>query len=119
MYLLAVASIAEGGRMGKGRDLSDLMTQRTMAVGTFDLMIRDVLLMKHLGSIFGAQKNGFVMALDAFSFRNVSISLNHADMAFLTGHPSLNILPVIETPVFNLDVPLRLKMTRGATADGA
>jgi hypothetical protein len=90
-----------------------------MTAGTLDLMIRDVFLMEHLGSIFRAQKNGLVMALDTFSFGNVSISLNHADMAFLTGHPSLNILPVIETPVFNLDVPLRLKMTRGATADGA
>jgi hypothetical protein len=90
-----------------------------MTVRTLDLMIRDVFLMEHLGGILRAQKNGFVVALDAFSFRNVPISLDHADMAFLTRHASFNILPVIETPVFDFDVPLRLKMTRGATADGA
>jgi hypothetical protein len=119
MHLLAVAPVAKGGGVSQGWDLSDLVTQRGMAIGTFDLMIRDVFLMEHLGSIFRAQKNGLVVALDAFPFGNVSVSLNHADMAFLTRHASFNIFPVIETPVLDLDVSLRLKMTRGATADGA
>jgi hypothetical protein len=119
MHLLAMAPVAEGGRMSQGWDLSDLMTQRSMTVRAFNLMIGDVFLMKHLGSIFRSQNDGLIMALDAFSFRNVSISLNHADMAFLTCHASFNILPVIETPVFNFNVSLGLKMTGGATSDGA
>jgi len=119
MHFFAVASIAEGGWMSQGWDLPNFVTQSGMTVGTFDLMIGDVFLMEHLRSIFCAQKNGLVVALDAFSLRDVSIPLNHADMTFLTSDPSFNILPVIETPVFDLDVSLRLKMTRGATANRA
>jgi len=119
VHLLAMAPLAKGGRMSQGWDLSDLVTQGGMTVGTLDLMIGDVFLMEHLGSIFRTQKDGLIMALDTFSFGNVSISLNHADVASLTRHPSFNILPVIETPIFDFDVSLWLKMTGGAASDGA
>jgi hypothetical protein len=55
------------------------------------------------------------MTLDTFSFRNMSIPLNNTKMAFLTGNPSSNILPMIETPSINFNISLRCEVTRGAT----
>jgi hypothetical protein len=40
------------------------------------------------------------MALEAFTFRDMSISLNDIDMAFLTSHSPCNIFPMVETPTF-------------------
>jgi hypothetical protein len=48
----------------------------------------------------------------------MAISLNHTEMALLTGHPSCDILSVIEVPTFDLDIPFRLDMTGSAPSDG-
>jgi hypothetical protein len=55
------------------------------------------------------------MAFDTFSLRYMAVPLNHAEMAFLTGHPSRDILSVIEVPAFDLDIPFRLDMAGRAT----
>ena len=118
MHLLAVAPVAKGGRMCQGGDLSDFVTQGGMTVGTFDLVVGDMFPMENLRSILRAEKDGLVMALETFSLRNVPIALDHADVAFLAGHPSFDVLSMIETPIFDLDVPLRLKVARGTASDG-
>jgi hypothetical protein len=48
----------------------------------------------------------------------MTISLNHAEMALLTGYPSCNILFMIEAPTFDLDIPFRLDMTGGTPSYG-
>jgi hypothetical protein len=55
------------------------------------------------------------MAFNTFSFWHMAVPLNDAEMAFLTGHPPSNILPMIEVPAFNPDVPFGLDMA-GSTA---
>jgi hypothetical protein len=57
------------------------------------------------------------MAFNTFSLWDMAIALNHAEMTFLTGHPSGNILPVIEVPAFDLDIPFRLNMTGSTPSD--
>jgi hypothetical protein len=49
----------------------------------------------------------------------MTIPLNHAEMAFLTGHPSRDVLFVIEVPAFDLNIPFRLDMAGRAASDGA
>jgi hypothetical protein len=58
------------------------------------------------------------MALDAFPLWDMGVSLHDIVMAPLTDNPSCNILPMIETPTFDLNVPFRLHMTRGTAAYG-
>ena len=58
------------------------------------------------------------MAFDTFSFRYMAVSLNHAEMAFLTGYPSRDILSVIEVPALDLNIPLGLDMAGSAAPDG-
>jgi hypothetical protein len=77
-----------------------------------------MILMHELRGVFGAQYLRFIMALDTFSLWDMAISLHDIDMTLLTGHPSFNILPMIETPTLDLNVPFGLNMTRGATAYG-
>jgi hypothetical protein len=57
------------------------------------------------------------MTFYTFSLRDMTIPLNNAEMALLTSHSSGNILPVIEVPAFDLDVPFRFHMTRSTTPD--
>jgi len=58
------------------------------------------------------------MALDAFSFGNMGVSLNDIDMTFFTGYTSGDILPVIEAPAFDPDVTFWLDMTGSTTPYG-
>ena len=58
------------------------------------------------------------MALNTFPRWDMAVSLHHIDMALLTNNVSCNILPMIETPAFDFDVPFGLNMTRGTTAYG-
>ena len=58
------------------------------------------------------------MAFDTFSFRYMAVSLNHAEMAFLTGYPSRDILSVIEVPALDLNIPFGLDMAGSAAPDG-
>ncbi len=58
------------------------------------------------------------MAFDTFSLRYMAVPLNHAEMAFLTGYPSRNILSVIEVPPLDLNIHFRLDMAGGAAPDG-
>jgi hypothetical protein len=47
----------------------------------------------------------------------MTIPLNHAGVASLTGNPSCNILPMIETPTFDLNIPFRFDMARSTPTD--
>jgi hypothetical protein len=91
------------------------MSERGVAICAFDLVVSDMILVHELRGILGAQYFWFIMTLDTFSFRNMSIPLNNTKMAFLTGNPSFNILPMVETPSINFNISLRCKVTRGAT----
>jgi len=91
------------------------MPERGVAIGAFDLVVGDMILMYELRGVLGAQYCRFIMALDTFSFRNMSIPLNNTEVAFLTGNPSFDILPMIETPSINFNISLRCEMTRGTT----
>jgi hypothetical protein len=57
------------------------------------------------------------MALKTFSLRDMAISPDDIDMALIAGHASCNIFPMIETPAFDLDIPLRFNMARGTTSN--
>jgi hypothetical protein len=74
--------------------------------------------MHELRGIFGPQYRRFMMAFHTFSLWDMAIPLNHTEMTFLTGHPSRNILPMIEIPAFDLDVPFRLDVTGITTSNG-
>jgi hypothetical protein len=76
-----------------------------------------MILMHGLRSIFGSQYIRFIMALETFPFGDMSISSNHINMALLTGHPSGDILPMIEIPTLYFNVPFGLNVTRGAPSD--
>ena len=119
MNFLAMTLIANGGRMGKGENLPDFMSNGRMAVHTFDLVIGHVILMHELRSIFRAQDLRFIVALNALPFRDMAISLDDIEMAPFAGHASCDVLPVIETPPFDLDIALRFHMARSAATDGA
>jgi hypothetical protein len=104
--------------MNKGEDGSDLMPNITVAIRAFDLVVGDMILMHELRGVFGAQYGRFIMALDTFSLWDMAVSLDDIDMALLTDNVSRNILSVIETPPFDLNVPFGLNMTRGTAAYG-
>jgi hypothetical protein len=75
-------------------------------------------LMHELRGIFTPQDFRLTMALETFPLRDMAIPLKNMDMAPLTGHPSGNILPMIECPTFDLDIPFRFNVTGGATPYG-
>jgi hypothetical protein len=105
--------------MGKGGDLANLMPQRRVATGAFDLVVSDMFLMHELGRKFRAQENRFIVTFHAFSFGDMAIPLYHAEMALLARNPSGNILLVIEAPTLDLDIAFRLHMAGGTSSDGA
>jgi hypothetical protein len=113
-----MALVTNSRGMNKSEDRSNLMPNVTVAICAFDLVVGDMILMHELRGIFGAQYFRYIMALDTFSLWNMGVSLHDIVMALLTGHPSFNILPMIETPTFDLNVPFGLNMTRGTTAYG-
>jgi hypothetical protein len=82
-------------------------------------MIGDMLLMNELRGILRTQEDRLIVAFDTFSLWHMAVPLNDTEMAFLASHPSRYILFVIEVPAFNLNIPFRLDMTRGATPYGA
>jgi hypothetical protein len=49
----------------------------------------------------------------------MAVSLHNAEMALLAGHPSGNILSMIEVPTFDPDISFRLHMAGGTSSDGA
>ena len=55
------------------------------------------------------------MAFHTLSLWDMAIPLNNTEMAFLTSHPSGDILSVIEIPSLDPDVPLRLDMAGSTT----
>jgi hypothetical protein len=110
--------ITVGWNVGDGGYLSDLMPEGSVTTRTFNLMISDMFLVHELRGIFGCQQNGFIMTFETLSFRDMTISLNDAEMALLTGNPPCNILFVIETPTLNFDITFGLDMTGGTSSDG-
>jgi hypothetical protein len=58
------------------------------------------------------------MTFHTFSLRDMGIPLNNTEVAFLTGHPSGDILSVIEVPALDPDVTFRLDMTGSTTPYG-
>ena len=117
MDILAVALVTIAGKMGEGGNLPDLMADKRMTTGTFDLVVGDIFLVQDLGCKLGGHDLGFVMTLDALSFRDMAIPLNHAQMALFTGNPSGNIFLMVKTPAFDFDVAFRLNMTRSTASD--
>jgi len=72
-------------------------------------------LMHEWRGIFSIQYLRVFMALETFPLRHMAIPLENTDMALLTGHPSGNILSMIKTPAFDLNIPLRFNMAGGTT----
>jgi hypothetical protein len=95
------------------------MADGSMAIGTFNLTVRDMLLMHHLGGIFRGQDFRLRMTLDTFPFGDMGIPLNHTLMALFTGHSPGDILLVIKTPPLHLDVPFGFDVAGGATPNRA
>jgi hypothetical protein len=58
------------------------------------------------------------MTFHTFSLRDMTIALNNTEVAFLAGHPSRDILSVIEAPALDPDVTFRLNMTGSTTPYG-
>jgi hypothetical protein len=87
-----------------------------MAIRTFNLVIRDMILMHELRSILGSQYLRFSMTLKTFSLWDMTISRDDIDMALLAGYSSYNILSVIEAPAFNLDISFWLDMAGSTTS---
>jgi len=58
------------------------------------------------------------MTFHTFSLWDMAIPLNNTEMAFLTGHPSSDILSVIEAPALDPDVTFWLDMTGSTTPYG-
>jgi hypothetical protein len=69
--------------------------------------------MHELRGIFTPQDFRFTMALETFPLRHMAIPLKNTDMALLTGHPSGNILSMIKTPAFDLNIPLGFNVAGG------
>jgi len=116
MGLLAMTLITNSGRVDKGKNRSDFMPNRSMAICTFDLVIGHMIFMHELRGILGSQYLGFFMTLKTFSFRDMTISHDDIDMTLLTGYSSCNILSVIEAPAFNLDISFWLDMAGSTTS---
>jgi hypothetical protein len=85
-----------------------------MTISTFDLAIRNMFSVHELGGIPGAEDFTFIMALEAFPLRDMTIPLNHIDVTSLTGHPPFNVPPVIEVPTLDLDISFRFDVARSA-----
>jgi len=109
--------ITIGGDVSDGGNLPNLMPERSVATRAFDLVVGDMLLMHELRRVFRTQDERFIMTFQTLSFRDMSVSLNHAEMALFAGHPSRDILSVIEAPTFYLDIPFRLDVTGGTPSD--
>jgi hypothetical protein len=119
MRLLAVTSIAVGGGVRNGRNLADLVPERGMTGDTFDLVIRYMFPVERLRGIFGDKNLRFVMAFKAFSLRHMGISLNDTEMTLFARNPSLDILPVIKIPAFDIDIAFGCNMAGGAASNSA
>ncbi len=117
MHLFTVAPITVGGGMGDRGNRPDLMAKRTVAIRAFNLMARDMILMDELGGILRAENHGLVMTLETFSLRYMTVPLDHTQMASLTGHSSCDVLPVIEIPSLDLDIPFGLDVAGHAASD--
>jgi hypothetical protein len=113
MDFLAVALITNSWRMDNSEDRPDLMANVRVTVCTFDLVVRNVILMHELSRIFGAQYFWLIVALDTFPLRNMTIPLNNVDMAPLTDDPPCNILPMIKIPTFDFNISFGFEMARG------
>jgi hypothetical protein len=105
--------------MGEGRDLANLMPQRCVATGTFDLVVSDMFLMHELRCKFRTQEDRLIMTFHALAFRDMAIPLYDTEMALLASDPSGNILFVIEAPTLDPDIPFRFHVAGGTASDGA
>lgn len=119
MGLFAVASIAVGGGMRDRWNLTNLVPERGMARDTFAFVIRYMFPVERLRGIFGDKDLRFVMAFKAFSLRHMGIPLNDTEMTLFARNPSLNILPVIKIPTFDIDIAFGFNMAGGAASNGA
>jgi len=119
MHFFAVTPITIGRNVAEGRDLANLMPQRRVAIGAFDLVVSDMFFMHQFGGIFRGQEDRFIMTFYALSFGDMAIPLYDAEMALLAGDPSGNILLVIEVPTLDLDISFRLHVAGGTSPDGA
>jgi hypothetical protein len=115
MDFLAMAPITHGRGMDHREDGTNFMPNVRMAIGAFDFMIRDMILMHELRGILSGQQFRLIMALDTLPFRNMTIPLNDVDMAPLTDNPSGNILPVIEIPPLDFNISFGLNMAGGTS----
>jgi len=59
------------------------------------------------------------MALETFPFRHMPIPSNNINMALFAGYPPCDILPMIKTPTFDLDVSFGFDVARSTTSHGA
>ena len=118
MDLFAMAPVAHRGRMDGRENRADLVPNVTVTIGALDLMVGHMILVHQLGSIFRAQDFRLIMALNAFSFWDVTVPLNDMDMTSFAGDPSGNILPVIETPALNFDISFGFNMAGGTASYG-
>jgi hypothetical protein len=118
MHVLTVALVTNRGGVNKGENWPDLVLDSCVAVGTFDLTIRDMFLMHEGGGMPRVEYLGFMMALETLPFRDMTVSLNDMNMALLAGDPPGDILPVIEIPALDADVAFRLNVTRSAPPHG-
>ena len=90
-----------------------------MAGGAFNLMIRHMFSMERLGAESRGENLRFIMAFKTLSFRHMGIPLNHTEMTFLAGDPSIDILAMIEIPSFDIDIAFGRNVAGGATSNGA
>jgi len=118
MDLFAMAPVAHRGRMDGRENRADLVPNVTVTIGALDLMVGHVILVHELGRIFRAQDFRLIMALNAFTFGDVTVPLNDMDMTSFAGDPSRNILPVIETPALNFDIAFGFNMAGGTASHG-
>jgi hypothetical protein len=117
MDVFTMAAVAHRRTMNGGEDRTDLMSDMGVAIGTFDLVIRHMILVQELRRVFGRQEFRLIMALDAFSLRHMTVPLNDVRMASLTGDASGNVLPVIEIPSLDFDISLGFNMAGGTSAN--
>jgi hypothetical protein len=75
-----------------------------------------MILMHELRSIFGSQYFGSFMTLETVSLRDMAVPSYYIDMTLFAGHPSRNILSVIEAPAFHLNVPFGFDVARGTSS---
>jgi hypothetical protein len=119
MRFFVVAPITIGRNMGEGRDLANLMPQRRVATGAFDLVVGDMFYVHELRGIFRGQEDRFIMTFYALSLGDMAIPLYDAEMAFLASDPPSNILFVIEVPALDFDISFGLHVAGRTPSDGA